>query len=62
MIFNSVTRHDIKQIAWALTNIRETMKTTDEDHADKVYLKWVLNSNLDSIIFYANEIRKDINK
>lgn len=60
MIFNNITRHDIKQINSALKRIKDTMKTIDEDTCDREYVKWEINNNIDDIIFYANEMRKDI--
>lgn len=62
MIFNKLTRHDIKQINSALTRIKESMKIVNEECCDKEYVRWEINYNLDDIIFYANEMRKDINK
>jgi len=62
MIFNKLTRHDIKQINSALKRIKESMKIVNEECCDKEYVRWEINNNLDDIIFYANEMRKDINK
>ena len=60
MIFNNITRHDIKQISSALKRIKDSMKIVNEDACDKDYVKWSLNNDLDDIIFYAQEMRKDI--
>ena len=62
MIFNKLTRHDIKKIKEALKRIEETMKIVNEDTCHKDYVIGTLNHDLDDIIFYANEMRKDIKK
>ena len=62
MIFNSLTRHDIKTIELALKRIKETKKIVNEEACDRDYVKWEINSDLDDIIFYAQEMRKDIEK
>ena len=62
MIFNRITNCDIEKISSALKRIKETKKIVNEEACDKDYVKWSINYDLDDIIFYAQEMRKDIEK
>lgn len=62
MIFNKLTNHDIKKIREALDRIKSTRSIVNEETCYREFVRMELESELNDIIYYANEMKKDIKR